>query len=147
MIMSQILIVIDFDNYGHGNYNYPELIQSKIIDDDEAKIIKYFMKKYEDFEVSFWQGVDWDVKLKNFKIKYISNADSVKAFKKIYGNDYSSCNIYDQIIDAIKRCYRVNVEKSINDNSYYDPESDDLDISKLVINDDGNIEIDATQAF
>lgn len=132
--MTKVLLKIKVcGSVADGNWNYPDLIQSIIISENESKILTYFCDKFPNANAAFWNGYDFDCVLSDYDIEYIYDEKYINAFEKIYGNEYGSTNLYDHMVNAIKKYYRLYLEKSINEDEDYDPDEDDLEIENLKI--------------
>jgi len=154
--MVETLLYISYP-YPRGNWYYPEPISMKIINSNEANIIKLMCEKYPDFVDGCYIGIDCEFKLCDLKVVYIDDTDLVDAFKKMsklisdgtdiyWNNEICSNHIYNILNNAVKKCYRMLIEKSIDDETDYDAESDSLELDKLIIHGD-YILVDSLQSW
>jgi hypothetical protein len=143
---SVLLIITVSEHIADGNWNYPRLIDNRIVSKHMATVIRHMCKRYADSKTSFWHGDDFECTLSDFKIRYIDDPANIRAFKSMYGRSHGSCELYDNL-NALKSCYRQMIERSVKDDSYdYDPECDGLNIGKLKIV-DKMIVVDPLQAL
>jgi hypothetical protein len=148
MVKDYTLLKISYDpSKVYGNWNYPHMIDNIIVRKSEADVIWTMCKNYKSYTTGFCNGQDFfDIPLSDFKVEYINDGNVIAMFKSTFGDRLLSSHLYDWLSNGIKNCYRENIEKSIDQNSYYDPEGDDLRLYKLKIEDDKVI-IDPLQSY
>lgn len=135
--MSVLLILSVNGRFASKNWNWPQPIQSIIVDKREADVIQWMHKNYSNERVWFWIGSDFSCKLGDYKIKCVVEPELIDSFKKIYDDDNeSSADLYSILKGQVKQLYREKIEKCITSDTEYDPEEDTLDLSKLLIKDD-----------
>jgi hypothetical protein len=128
---SRVLLII-YDN------SYPPSTQSIIISKGVADVIKLICEKYFKLKTYDAYGAhSWNVRsytLSNVDFMYIYDEKLVNAFEKIYGDtSYGNKDLYEHISNAIKVCFRTDIEKSVKSDEYYDVEDDGLELSDLSI--------------
>ncbi len=133
----------DFD----GIWHYPGLTESCIIKSSEADIVKFIVDTYPNFKTNFYVS---ECALSNFTVSYTNIPTEINKFRNIYGEQYASFPIYGYLKNGIKACYRIHIEKVIDelfDNIYdYDPTKDNLKLELLQIV-KGKIVIDPEQTL
>ena len=102
-MVKQVLLVLEM--MPGGNYEGPKMVDYQVVSLNTADIIKAYLEKYSNTNISFYSGKDYDLAISDagIELTIFKDKEIIKAYKLLEENNLcvSSYYIYDIIRTAL----------------------------------------------